>query len=152
MTKSNKAITTKSISGATALRMKKRTRTQIECSSSRTEQHHKNNCDINLIVARGLSNGGTVLGNAAPQEYLDLSSLPDYQSILNQKNEADAAFRSLPAEVRKEFDHNPGKLLEFLSKEENLERARELGLVAPAREPEPPIEVKVINPPPIENE
>jgi phage internal scaffolding protein len=104
----------------------------------RTEQHHAKNCDINYIVKRGLANNGVFPGTTNQARNLDLSSLPSYQEALNTVLEAEAAFLKLPALVRKEFNHDPGIMLEFLSDEGNKERAAELGLLdLPVVDPEP---------------
>ena len=44
---------------------------------------------------------------------------------------AEEQFGALPANVRREFDNDPGKMLEFIQDPDNYERGVELGLFTP---------------------
>lgn len=75
--------------------------------------------------------------------YGDFTGETDFQFQQNALIEARDAFMALPARVRKEFDNDPAKLLEFVHNPDNREKAKELGLLAEPR-PEPePIRVRV---------
>lgn len=96
--------------------------------ASRTQQHFKEECDINTIVKRfGIS--GVVPGAARMPEYGDFTAATDYQTALNSVLEAQAEFMKLPAHVRKAFDNDPQQLLEFVSDDANRAEAEKLGLV-----------------------
>lgn len=102
---------------------------------SLTEQSHQDRCNINSIMARARRTGQVPI-YSKQATYGDFSSVGDYQECLNKMLEAERDFRKLPAEIRKEFDNDPAKLIEFMADENNLERAREIGLVEPVQEPE----------------
>lgn len=110
-----------------------RKRVQLEFNDkSRTKQSFKKECDINVIVkkAKSTSLPLDLITNTKKPVFGDFSSELTYQDSLNKIKEAEAQFNSLPSEVRKEFDNDPAKLLAFVSNEDNLPRAVELGLVA----------------------
>lgn len=97
-----------------------------------TEQHHAEDCDINNIIAKYTRTG--VLGDpfAMPSvsaQFGDFTAISDYQTAMNNLIQAQQAFEALPAALRKEFDNDPAKLLDFLGKEENRDEAIRLGLI-----------------------
>jgi len=104
--------------------------TGLFCSDpSRTSQSFAEESDINWIVDRFVKTGVPPDGMANPQ-FGDFTDLPsDYHSALNQIRNADAAFMTLPAKVRSEFDNDAGKLLAFMNDPKNLDRAVELGII-----------------------
>lgn len=110
---------------------------------SLTEQHFKDECDINFIVNRFQETGVMPEGNRQPL-FGDFASFPqDLSSSMALYDEAQERFMSLDAKVRKEFDNDPLKLLAFVSDEKNRTRAEELGLiekVAPVSSQETPVE------------
>lgn len=99
----------------------------------RTKQSFKNQCDINFIL-RGYRKTGVVPQNV-DGEFLDVPGGLDYQAMLNYVMAANAAFAGMPAELRKRFDNNPQKLLEFVGDASNREEAITLGLIDPPEEP-----------------
>lgn len=101
---------------------------------SRTQQQFLKDCDINVILQRYMKHGADP---RLPQEGMfgDFSNLPDLQSAMNTVIEAETAFFGLPSKVRREFDNDPVKLLEFLQDPGNRDRAVELGLVDAPQEP-----------------
>src|SRR5580765_5072286 len=63
---------------------------------SLTQQHFKDECDINEIVRRfGLT--GKLPENVKAPQYGDFTGLSDYQTALNAVIAADEAFMELPA-------------------------------------------------------
>lgn len=112
---------------------------------SMTRQEFKDECDLNVLMARYEKAGANpVMANAVPR-YLDLADVPDFQEAMNLVIEAQRAFMSLPAVVRREFDNDPGKFVEFAEREENLPKLREWGLAAPEKTPDAPLRVEVVN-------
>jgi len=93
-----------------------------------TQQHFKDECDINRIIER-FTKTGTMPQIVAGFEFADVSDVPSYQEALDFLNAAQEQFMELPAKIRKEFDNDPGNLLRFLDDTNNYERAVELGLV-----------------------
>lgn len=107
---------------------------------SRTQQSFAKECDINNIMAKFRKGGElTHLAKHDPQ-YGDFTTELDYQTACNRVLDAQADFGALSAEIRKRMDNDPAKFLAFMADPENLEEARELGLVDPApplAEPDP---------------
>lgn len=92
-------------------------------------QASKDDCDINNIVKKYLRTGE--LPGARQAAYLDLCALPNYQEALNTVIAAEEAFMMLPADVRREFDNDPSKVVSFLDDDRNYQKAVSMGLVTP---------------------
>lgn len=116
---------------------------------SMTRQEFTAECDINEIMKR--YPGGQLpplVGPEGPQ-YLDLTQSPaTLLEAMNTMRDAERAFMTLPAEVRREFDNDPMAFVEFASDSENLEQMREWNLAPPAPKEPGPTKVEVVNPPP----
>lgn len=63
--------------------------------------------------------------------YEDVTYVQDYQSSLNQVQAAKDRFMTMPAAIRSKFDNDPGRFLDFVSKEENLSAMADMGLLTP---------------------
>lgn len=98
-----------------------------------TVQSSKDECDINVIVKRYLRTGE--LPGVRQGVYADISGLTDLRDAIHMVNDAEQAFMELPAELRREFDNDPTKLVEFAADPRNRDRAIELGLVDPPKKP-----------------
>lgn len=104
---------------------------------TRAQQQFKEECDINTIVKRfGIT--GKLPENVKMPLQGDFAEVRDYQDALNKMIEADEAFMKMPAEVRERFQNDPGKFVDYVSNEENVEDARKWGL-AHAKKAEPEI-------------
>ena len=97
---------------------------------TRAQQHHKDECDINVILER-FGKTGQLPVNAISGTYGDFSGVYDYHTALNTLIAAESEFDSLPANIRKQFGNEPAKLIEFLNDDNNRDKAIELGLVKP---------------------
>lgn len=112
---------------------------------SRTKQEFKEDADINVIMRRFAKTGVLPQMQHQTPRYVDAAEMPDLQTALHIIQDAQKHFMSLPANVRKEFDNDPMKYVEFAQKPENIEKLREWGL-APKPEPEPkPTKVEIVN-------
>lgn len=113
----------------------------------RTRQEFKDECDLNQIMKR-FTKHGVLPGNMknSPQ-YLDVANLPDLQTSLHIMQEAQNAFMRLPAEVRKNFDHDAVQFATFAAKAENIDKLREWKLAPPLPEAPKPHKVEIVNPP-----
>lgn len=111
--------------------------------ASRTEQSHKDSCDINVLMAKYERSGVIPRGASGEPFYGDFTGIDDYQSALNAVMEAEESFMQLPAKIRAQFDNDPQKLLTFLADDKNRQAAIDLGLIdapnAPAKMAEPPV-------------
>lgn len=113
---------------------------------SMTRQEFLEECDINAIMAR-YERTGTVPYHGQMPQYLDLTMYPgDLMGAMNQMIVAEEAFMSLPALVRKEFDNDAMRFVEFASNGDNVDKLREWGLAPPAPVEEAPMRVEVVNP------
>lgn len=106
-----------------------RRRVRFFCGEEQiTEQSHKDDCDINLIIERFDGDELAALQKKQPALYGDFSNAPDYQESLDIVRNANDQFAGLPSKVRKEFDNDPYKFLAFASDAANAERMVDLGL------------------------
>lgn len=96
---------------------------------SLTQQHFKEDSDINVLIERFTHGGNLPQRNAEDYTFGDFSAV-DYQTALDTVMVANEQFGTLPAKVRDRFGNNPAKLLHFLQDENNREEAIGLGLVS----------------------
>jgi phage internal scaffolding protein len=103
---------------------------------SLTIQEQRDSVDLERILARHANTG--VMTNIREDSplYGDFTQIEDYQSAQIALQNAKDSFTSLPNDVRKYFDHDPAKLLDFISDANNRDKAIELGLIE--KEPSQP--------------
>lgn len=97
----------------------------------RTKSEFAQDCDINRIVARYKKTG--VLpesARAAALRYGDFSQIPDFREMQEKIIAAHEVFAALPAEVRKQFDNDPGAFIDASQTREGRELMVKLGLGA----------------------
>nr|QJB19316.1 MAG: internal scaffolding protein [Microvirus sp.] len=111
---------------------------------SLTRQEFAEECDINTIMARYEASGVISHVNRAQPMYLDTTDYPDLQGAMDQFREAALAFNALPATVRREFDNDPQKFVDFASDPDSLPRMREWGLAPPVKAPPEPMQVRIV--------
>jgi phage internal scaffolding protein len=114
----------------------------------RVEQHHKDEVNVNNIVRKhGME---LITKVAALQEFTyDDVVGNDFQESMNILLKAADAFESVPSDIRKQFDNDPAKFLDFVHNPDNKDQMITWGLMeAPVEQK--PIEVVVTNPPPVE--
>lgn len=114
-----------------------RRRVQLDCSGSpeMTQQHFKDECDVNVMVRRFGREVWTPRPDAPVGRYGDFAEAPDFLEAQLLLNRAAAQFNSLPAKVRRRFDNDPAKLLAFVGDKSNTDEARELGLLSEVAPP-----------------
>jgi len=93
-----------------------------------TQQHFKDECDINNILRQFNITGQLPQQTLSPR-YGDFTGISDYQTALNQVIAAEDEFMRLPADLRARFDNDPAQLIDFLEKSDNKDEAIKLGLV-----------------------
>lgn len=102
---------------------------------TKTQQHNKDETDINVIVQRFGVTG--VLPQARnPPTYGDFTGINDYHQALDLIIQAQDSFNELPVTVRKHFDHDPGKFLAFIEAGPDAQLLLDFGLghmVKPAK-------------------
>lgn len=108
----------------------------IDCPEpTLTQQHMKDECDINVLVDRFVVTGDMPQRTMPPLQG-DFTEIPSYQEALNLMRAADLAFMALPAKIRNQFENDPGQFVEFCSNELNREELKKMGLLRP-EEPAP---------------
>lgn len=129
-----------------------------------TQQHFRDECDINKVVQRAIQTGDmTVFTTQQRGEFYDASIATDYADAMAMLDDVHDDFNSLPSAVRAEFGNNVSKYVEWMSDPENWSKAVELGLLeasepsagspskdagAPPREREPSQTANTPEPPP----
>lgn len=108
-----------------------------------TQQHMRDECDINVIVDRFLRTGQ--MPDNIDFADIDVSDVGDYHDALNIMREAQEQFDALPSKLRDRFHNDPGQLLAFIHDPKNQTEAVTLGLVKPVEAPLEPV-----SPPPSE--
>lgn len=105
---------------------------------SMTQQHFKDECDINRIMERYQETGVLIdpmTGTRRQPMFGEFDSEFDLRDAMDKINMAYEQFNQLPSRIRERFDNSPVKLLEFLRDADNYDEAVELGLVEPRPEP-----------------
>lgn len=97
---------------------------------SLAQQHMKDECDINLMVAKFLKTG-EMPGSFAMAQFGDFTGSSDYHTALNNVISARDAFNELPAHIRNRFENDPGQLMDFIHDDKNYDEAVTLGLIDP---------------------
>lgn len=95
---------------------------------TRAQQHHKEECDINIIL-RKFGKTGQMFVNPSEALYPDFSNAVDYHTALNQIMASEAEFDRLPSNIRKRFDNDPSQLVYFMQDKKNYDEAVSLGLI-----------------------
>jgi phage internal scaffolding protein len=95
---------------------------------TRAQQHHKDECDINVILER-FGKTGQVPVNAISGTYGDFSGVHDYHTAMNALIASESEFAALPAQIRNRFQNDPANLIEFLDDPKNKAEAESLGLL-----------------------
>jgi phage internal scaffolding protein len=98
---------------------------------SLTQQHFKDECDIDRILKKYSETGFLVnpLEARRPAKWGDFSSVADYQASMNRLVQVQEAFDALPSRVRERFRNDPMQMLAFLEDPANKDEAVKLGLV-----------------------
>ena len=120
-------------------------RSGVVCQDKAARQEFKDECDINRIMKKYRSTG--VLPQRPGGMFGDFSEVGDFLEAQNFVRLASERFASLPSDVRKRFDNDPGLLLQFIQDKANREEAVKLGLIevksaAPKAESNPGPDVK----------
>lgn len=95
---------------------------------SMAHQSFKAECDINTIMARYQKSGLLTHVNEHRGDYGQFIGFQDYHSAMNAILDAEHAFASLPASLRRRFDHDPAEFLRFVHDPANGEEMISLGL------------------------
>lgn len=106
---------------------------------SRTKQAHKDECDINNIVAQYQRTGIIQHVHRARGTFEDLPDPISFQEGMNQVIQAQEAFAQLPSKVRDYFGNDPSRFLAAFEDPKQEDQLRAFGLIGPIPEPAPVI-------------
>lgn len=107
---------------------------EYDCSQDGcTRQEFAAECDINTLMQKYEATGVINHINRMPPAYLDVTNVPDLQQAIHIMQAAERAFMTLPASVRKEFDNDPVRFVDYAQDPGNVDKMREWGLAAPAK-------------------
>lgn len=93
-----------------------------------TEQAHKDRCNINSIMAKYDKNGLITHISKFESEFGDTTGI-EFKQMMDKVASARSSFEELPSKIRKRFDNDPTKLLQFMDDASNREEAIKLGLI-----------------------
>lgn len=105
---------------------------------SRTKQAHKEECDINHILARYKRTGVLDFQQRHEPQYGDVTAL-DFQEAQFTVARANGMFAAMPSHLRARFDNDPYKFLAFVHDDRNRPEAEDLGLLKPKDAPPAPM-------------
>lgn len=97
-------------------------------SETKTEQFHKKEVNINTILSKAFTG---LVEQKRGGMYGDFTNVPSYHEAKTRVADAISDFALLPSVLRKRFDNDPAKAIEFVTDPQNLEEAINLGMVDP---------------------
>jgi len=110
----------------------------LECSGpGLTKQQFKDECDINLIMAKVARGGVVNFRNKHEPQYGDATA-PDFLDAMNTVVQAEEMFMDLPAKLRKRFENDPAQFLAFVDDVANRDEAISIGLISAPKQSEVP--------------
>jgi phage internal scaffolding protein len=109
-------------------------RVAVATGDGLTEQHHKDETDINNIVRKYNKTGLIDHLNQFEKQYGDMTGY-DYQDAMNTVAAANSMFAGLPSEIRNRFDNDPAKFINFVDDEANGSELIKMGLAKPIDNP-----------------
>lgn len=112
-----------------------RVQTIVE-GESLTQQQFKDDCDVNLIMAKFMKTGQVTHWNSKSGVYGDFTEIPSYHEAMQTITQAQDAFMQLPAEVRLKFNNDPQQLMDYLNDPQKVEESVKLGLREWKKNPE----------------
>lgn len=118
---------------------------------SLTRQEFSDECDINLIMKKYEATGIMPTGANREPIYWDADAIPNnLQDAMGGMLYAQSLFMQLGANIRKEFDNDPVKFVDFALQDANRPKLIEWGLTEPETPAQAPVRVEVVtpNPPP----
>lgn len=96
---------------------------------SQTQQHFKDDTDINIILKRNPDITQCQYVNHIGQAtYGDFSDVAEYREAFDRVLEAEEQFAELPSSVRDRFSNDPAQFLEFALDSKNLDEMVKMGL------------------------
>ena len=116
-----------------------RSRPVINTGPGMTKQSMKDECNVNLIMAKYQKTGLVSFVSKRQAEYMDAPAI-DFQQAMDIVKDAENMFLDMPSSMRKRFQNDPGEFYEFIHNPDNKEEMYKLGLAIEHKASvEPPI-------------
>jgi len=95
---------------------------------TKTEQNHKSEVDINNIVAK---HGTELISKVAKLQQFTYDDVigNDFQESMNAILKAKESFSQVPSEIRKHFENDPAKFMDYIHDPENKDQLVSWGLM-----------------------
>jgi len=110
----------------------------IVFGESLTKQEFKDECDINVVLARYRESPPQPWASPPTLRYGDFADVPDFLAAQLLVREAEEHFARLDGLIRDRFEHDPVRFLEFVHDPKNITEARRLGIFKDEPPPPPP--------------
>lgn len=110
--------------------------TTLNEGPSKTQQHFKDECDINRIIKRFDTHGVIEHLNSRPQTY-GVASAQTFTEAMHTVSLATEEFGQLPSSVRAHFANDPALYLDALQDPLRRSEFEKLGLIDPEPTPDP---------------
>lgn len=104
-------------------------RVGIITGQGKTEQSHKQQCDINFIL-RDYQRTGLLKHAKNNQGKYDDITMQDFTEAMNLVTNAQQMFSELPSSIRNRFSNNPALFLEFVQNPDNKPELAKMGILA----------------------
>lgn len=112
-----------------------RKRVKLVCKdATRTQQHHKNEVNINNIIARFHKTGALPEMIKKNPQYGDFTEAKNYHEAMNICLHAQEQFMALNARIRRRFQNDPEQFLMFCNDPKNAPEMRAMGLLKPSED------------------
>lgn len=93
-----------------------------------TEQAHKDQCDINLILQDYARTGFMRHAKDNQGRYDDVTAV-DFQKSMETVANVKSMFEGLPSQIRKEFNHDPSNFLNYVQDPSNAKVLEQRGIL-----------------------
>lgn len=115
----------------------KRPRPRIKTGKGQTQQHFKDECDINNIMRR-FAAGAEITHLARVTPRYGEAPAQSFAEAMFLVKDTEREFNALPSEIRKEFMNDASLYLDAISDPDKADRLRELGILPqlPAASPD----------------
>lgn len=94
-----------------------------------TQQHFKEECDVNNIMAHWTSTGELPSQTRFEPRYVDSTQFGDYKHALDTVLQLEELFEGLPKNLQNKFNYDIPTMIDWLQDETNFDEAQRLGLI-----------------------
>lgn len=110
-----------------------------------TKQAHKDECDVNIILAKYRKTGRLPDLISRDPRFGDFTEVGSYLDSMNVVALANEQFAALPAEVRDRFANDPARFLAFAHDPKNSDDLIKMGLATKKSQPQPSKDELMLN-------